>query len=283
MHNCISCGKFNKIYLFIILAYLLLSTVSSTLYYIVVYPEDSSDSKDNPVFKLFILYFMNSLLFIPELILNKYFFENEKEIQDSNKQKTALIIEYIFNDSSNMITFKDKIIIFIISIIIILIDASKFIFFKLLKEYADQIIYNEYYYVIELLFLFLLSIFIYKVNFYKHQYASIIIIIILGIIRLLINAKYLVDFLGNIGRLFLIIFIQILIALFSSFIFVYIKSLMEYKYFSPFKCCYLFGIIDTIIVLIAYFIISFLPCEKSYCKVSYKNKNYLLFFLLFSK
>ena len=34
-------------------------------------------------------------------------------------------------------------------------------------------------------------------------------------------------------------------------------------------------------MFITYFIISFLPCEKSYCKVSYKNKNYLDNFLSF--
>ena len=128
MHNCISCGKFSKIYLLIVLVYLLLSTISSTLYLTIIYPEDISDSKDNPAFKLFLLYFMNSLLFIPELIMNKYFFKKGKEIQDSNKKKTTLIIEYIFNDLSNRITFKDKIFIFIISILIIL-NIFKIYFF----------------------------------------------------------------------------------------------------------------------------------------------------------
>ena len=50
---------------------------------------------------------------------------------------------------------------------------------------------------------------------------------------------------------------------------------MEKYYFSPFKICYLFGIINIPIILILYFIISYIPCEKShFCYIKYYNKYY---------
>ena len=60
-----------------------------------------------------------------------------------------------------------------------------------------------------------------------------------------------------------------------SFYFGYFKIFMEKYYFSPFKICYLVGIINSPIILIVYFIFSYLPCEKShFCYIKYNNKYY---------
>ena len=37
---------------------------------------------------------------------------------------------------------------------------------------------------------------------------------------------------------------------------------MEYKFFSPYKCCYIIGIINLPIILIIYFIVSYAPCNS---------------------
>ena len=39
---------------------------------------------------------------------------------------------------------------------------------------------------------------------------------------------------------------------------------MEYKFLSPYKCCLIFGIINTPIILIIDFIISYIPCNINY-------------------
>jgi len=46
---------------------------------------------------------------------------------------------------------------------------------------------------------------------------------------------------------------------------------MEFKYFSPFQCCYLFGIVNTPIILIIYFIVSYIPCHNKFLCGEKKN------------
>ena len=53
---------------------------------------------------------------------------------------------------------------------------------------------------------------------------------------------------------------------------VYIKGLMEFKFFSPYKACYGFGLINLIIVTFVYIIISFISCDS--CSVEYNGKHY---------
>ena len=123
--------------------------------------------------------------------------------------------------------------------------------------------------------MFLISIFIYKNIYYIHQYYSIIITLILGLIRFLFIRSYYSKIINN-GTKFVLIFIfQILVSFFESLLIVYTKGLMEYKYFSPYKACYVFSLINSIIILICYIIISFIPCQKSYCTIKYKDKYYI--------
>ncbi len=50
---------------------------------------------------------------------------------------------------------------------------------------------------------------------------------------------------------------------------------MEYKYISPYKACYIFGMINLIIVTIIYLIVSFVPCDNVLCQVEYNGQHYL--------
>jgi hypothetical protein len=61
--------------------------------------------------------------------------------------------------------------------------------------------------------------------------------------------------------------IKLLTGLFDAIYYGYIKGLMQYKFLSPYKCCFIFGIINTPIILIIYFIISFIDCNYDFfCK-----------------
>ena len=42
---------------------------------------------------------------------------------------------------------------------------------------------------------------------------------------------------------------------------------MEYKFFSPYKCCFLLGIINTPIILIMHKIFSFINCHDTFCRL----------------
>ena len=49
---------------------------------------------------------------------------------------------------------------------------------------------------------------------------------------------------------------------------------MKYKYITPYKACYFFGLINLLIITIILIISSFIPCNSELCKVEYNNKNY---------
>ena len=49
---------------------------------------------------------------------------------------------------------------------------------------------------------------------------------------------------------------------------------MEYKFLSPYKCCLIFGIINTPIILIIDFIISFIPCSNNFLCEKKDDKYY---------
>jgi hypothetical protein len=115
------------------------------------------------------------------------------------------------------------------------------------KDYS--ILLSEQYYFTSLMFLILFSYLIYGIKFYKHQIYSISFIIILGMIR------YFIKFITNENIEILYIFLELVTTFLESIVIVYIKGLMEYKFFSPYKICYVFGLINNIIIIIISLII----------------------------
>ena len=123
-------------------------------------------------------------------------------------------------------------------------------------------------------------------TYYKHQKIAILIIIIIGVIRSIIVMSVFNKF--NYKQILIEIFIHSGDAIFYG----YIKALMEFKYFSPFQCCYLFGIVNTPLIIIVYFIVSHIPCnnkflchDKAYFDSIYSlfdnfNFNELIFLIL---
>ena len=203
------------------------------------------------------------LCFIPEKIVDNYFFEQKEKSNKSNnlfkKEKQSLAIELIFNDFSYKLTYKDMIYISCASLFILIID-----YFNLLIQINKdfKILLSEQYYFALLLLLIIFSYLIYRIKFYKHQIYSISFIILLGIIRYLIKLlKLIISQKVDI----LYIFLQLVASLLESIVIVYIKGLMEYKYFSPYKICYLFGLINNIIIIIISLIVFFF--------VEYNTKN----------
>ena len=70
---------------------------------------------------------------------------------------------------------------------------------------------------------------------------------------------------------------QIIIGLGQAIYFSYIKVLMNYKFFSPYKVCYIFGLINMIIILIVLFIISGIECLKGNDLCTVKENRSLYF------
>ena len=137
---------------------------------------------------------------------------------------------------------------------------------------------DERYNSIKFIILFISSIFIFKMRYYKHQYISIIIIIALEIIRYIFKIKYNNN--ENEGRKinsFEELLFQLLRALLDSVFIGYSKILMELKFLSPFKVTYIFGLQTLLIIIIIYIILSYITVDdnKSYCYVKYNNDCYI--------
>ena len=135
------------------------------------------------------------------------------------------------------------------------------------KDYA--ILLSEQYYFVLLLLLIIFSYLIYKIKFYKHQIYSISFIILLSIIR------YIIKLIKSQNVDILYIFLELISTLLESIVIVYTKGLMEYKYFSPYKICYVFGLVNNIIIiiisLIAFFFIKY---DNGNCYI--KEKKFVI-------
>ena len=128
MGKYISCGKFNKNYCFIISFNLLNSLFYIVLFFIIAAISSPNQNQKgllgnkgifiNP----FLKYIGQSLCIIPELFVKKIL-NNEKEKNTKDAQnlykKKKIIHELIFNDLSDRLTLKDKINIFIISLLLL--------------------------------------------------------------------------------------------------------------------------------------------------------------------
>ena len=121
----------------------------------------------------------------------------------------------------------------------------------------------------EYLLLFLMSKYYFNLKYYKHQYCSIILIILFDLLKDLAKSIITNDLL-----LFFILFPQIIYDLFDSLIIGFIKILMEFKYLSPYHICSTFGFIKGLITIIFYFIVTYTPCNNKLCKLEYNNEKY---------
>jgi len=262
----ISCGIFDKnyIYFFLIFFFLIILLLFSW-----EFCNQKITIKNNISFNMFFQYLGQIFCFIPEIIINKFIFKQKEKPNKLNnlfkREKKSIAIELIFNDFSNILTYKDMIYIIFASLLILISDYIDI----LIKMNDDYLLFlNEQYYFVILLLLIIFSYLIYRIRFYKHQIISISFIILLAIIRYTIKLNIVASF--NI----LNIFLELISTFFESIIIVYIKGLMEYKFFSPFKICYVFGATNSIIIIILSTIFFFLYDNKD-CYFNKKETCYL--------
>ena len=182
---------------------------------------------------------------------------------------------------------KKKLIYFgLICFLLLLIDFYKIsilLYFEKITFLNYIIIYKSWTYV--LLFLILINTFYYKINNYKHQKLAIFFFIIIGIFSLLLGI-----FLKSEIKLidFSIVFFRILACSIEAVIIILIKNIMEKKYYSPLKVCYLIGFINFIVMsLIFLFILLVIKDDLNFIfDLSLLKKfgvfGFIIYFLFFS-
>ena len=195
--------------------------------------------------------------FIPEIIVIWRISRREKE----KGQKTS-ILKYEYR-------MKDYAFIGMISILSLISYLANIILEIKKKRVVSEADHAFFY----LLFL-IITYFLFKTIYYKHQYISIISIIILGFLRFIFkvagHSHEKIDFKDYLIEIPLIIISNICECLCYG----YYKVLIDKYYFSPYKILYLFGVLNSIIMLLLSFIISFIPCSKEYCLAEYDDKKY---------
>jgi hypothetical protein len=126
----------------------------------------------------------------------------------------------------------------------------------------------------EYLLLFLISKYIFKMNYYKHQYYSIIFIIFFGLLKYIVKLFSEGNIKNKYKEVLSILLLQIIQAFVDSYIIGNAKILMESKYLSPYFICSIFGLINGLITIISYFIVTYVPCNNNFCDLIYNNVYY---------
>jgi len=274
MKKYISFGYFNKEYFIIFLIFLITGSIEYFLIcYVDIITKYRTKLRTNKLLSSTLTYIGQFLCFIPLIISKKY---NRKKSFYSNKNnksfnQSSIEIKYIYNNSEH-ITCKSKFLIIIICILLLVNDIINLLI-NLLIQFGN-ITFNQSFYFLEYLFLFLISKYIFKLNYYKHQHYSIIFIILFGLLKYLVklysesNLKY------NYKQVILVLFLQIVHACIDSYIIGNIKILMESKYLSPYFICSTIGLINGLIRIVSYFIVTYFPCYNKLCYIVYNNEHY---------
>ena len=269
MRKYISFGECNKKYLVIFFIFLITGSIEYFLiYYIDKITFYKSKIRTNKLLPSTLIYIGQFLCFIPIIISKKY---NNKKSSAKN-YKSPIEIVYIFNNSNNFITFKDKILIIIVCFLTLINDIINILINYLIK--IGNILFNQEFYFMEYLLLFLISKSIFKLNYYKHQNYSIIFIILFGLLKYLAKLYSEKNLVNNYKEIILVLLLQILQAFIDSYIIGNVKILMEYKYLSPYHICSTFGLINGFITIISYFIVTYIPCNNNFCELIYNNEHY---------
>jgi hypothetical protein len=202
----------------------------------------------------------NLLCFIPLLFVNDRPNIDNSDINSKLAKTNYGIIKYLYNDPQKL-KKKDIVFIIIISLLKLFVDFLDHFEDIIIKNY-EVYLKNELFFV-EIVLWFFFSKYVLKMPHYRHQYVAVIGIMILRAIKLahmiFISVKP-----KNIIYEVYILLLELLSIVIESICFGYLKGLMEYKFWSPYKCCFIVGIINTPIVLIIYFIVTYIPCHSEF-------------------
>ena len=268
MKFCFSFGMFDIKYF--IYCFLFLTLDIYIMFFI--YNEDGDTENINIINKHLFLdplcYYAGFLLnIIPALIAYKFSkTENKKPKTSKLLEENASSIEYIYNNPYDQyLSTKEFTKFIIVCIFFLLADLIEIIQSLIVDEDEfDDDEENDYLFV-QFLIIFLVPKIISKTKYYKHQNISFLILFIIDTIKTIINFIF---FQKMSPYKLLIIVLNIIDAILNSICFLYIKGLMKNKFISPYKCCYIIGMINTPIIIIIYIIFSFVypgKCEpKAY-------------------
>lgn len=154
---------------------------------------------------------------------------------------------------------------------------------QIVYDPTSKLIFNENYYFIALFFLYISTRILYKFHFYSHHKLSIGLIIIIGAIRY--TLKIVVFHSPNFAFPldYILLFCLAVIAFFEALLYVYIKLVVEFRYYSPFLISFMVGLVCTCIAILV-LLFSRIKCDNKFCKLINQSRNFdfsskVIFFL----
>ena len=180
----------------------------------------------------------------------------------------------IYNAPEDNMNLTNKTVIVYLSMIILdyLYNASLMYYQKKYEENTD-LVFSQFYKFMDVLFLLLFFRLVNKIRFYKHQYISLAIIIISGLINYFSKIYFEEKFNIEIHNKFSPISIIFLVVcpFIDSIKIYYFKDFMTYKFFSPLNISYFLGfaylVISAILITIFFFINSEVSDIKKYLSI----------------
>ena len=206
---------------------------------------------------------------------------NENELKDSKRKGKELKLIY---NKSKKVNIKEPLNLILMILLELIYDTSLLAYQKKEEEQSELVI-AEIYKFMDILFLLIFFRVFHKILFYKHQYISLIIIILTGLSRFFRVFEY---FFHEEGKEFGIITLGfiILLPLIDSVKIYIIQKYMKYNYYSPYFILFLIGVTYLIVSLIILIIFKNINCSTEICKslseiniASNKVVNYILIIL----
>jgi hypothetical protein len=228
-------------------------------------------------------YYAGFLFNIFLVLINNKFSKTKREIAANTlKEENTNRIEYVYNNPyEKYLSTKDIIKFFGMCLCLLLTDIIEIIINinpinDNDKNENDELNfeYEEDYLFYEFLMIFILPLFFTDITYYKHQKITFIILCLLEFTK----SSYFTFFFDGFSYSDIWkILLNILSAILYSTFLAYIKGLMKYKFISPYKCCYMIGVINLPLIIIIYFILSFFNFGNCNDKDSYCVNIFELF------
>ena len=268
----ISLGTIDKKFMIYLILNIIITIIINLidLFYFTGYNYDGYFLKNSSLNLL--INFCSLVLFgIPELIIKMKYLNKKKENEEEGSgENVDNKIVYIYNNPKKSINCKAFWLLIFLIIVYYIFDFAYSIIF-----YWSHI--KEYFMFMNMIYLFLFFLCFKKMKFYKHQYLSIIIIILMGSLR-----NVLVILFNNLEKeyyYYLFIIIIFILPIQEPLLFYNLKNYMEYKYYSPYFICFLVGLVNIIIsIILIIFVI-----QARYLKIIMENIKSLSIFIFIFK
>jgi hypothetical protein len=213
-------------------------------------------------------YGFSILFIIPEIIINKNF--RLKNFFTSEKKTKQ--IKYIFKDFSRRTSIR-SIILDVLAILFFVILAYILLILQIVYDPTSKLIFNENYYFISLFFLYLSTLILYKFHFYSHHKLSMALIIIIGTIRYTFKIVVFHSPNFTFPLDYILLLCLAVIAFFEALLHVYIKLVIEFRYYSPFLINFMVGIICTLFAILI-LVFSKINCENKFCILINQSRDF---------